>query len=219
MAKHAHHDVQGLAGYALALSLARQADTAREAGSSEAAGLFAEAEKQLGRVIKDYADVPTGQTNLGDVARAKLSALRHLSIGRPAQDIEGLTLDGKPMKLSDLRGRVVVLTFWADWCGYCRQFYAQQQSLVERLKDKPFALVGVNCDDDKDRASQVIDKSRLKWRHWWDGDKSAGERITKSWQVDSFPTVYVLDARGVIRYKDKRGEELEEAIDKLLAEK
>jgi peroxiredoxin len=219
MAKHAHHDVQGLAGYALALSLARQADAAREAGSAEAAGLFQEAEKQLGKVIQDYADVPTGQTNLGDVARAKLSALRHLSVGRPAQDIEGQTLDGKPMKLSDFRGKVVVLAFWADWCGYCRQMYAQQHSLVERLKDRPFAVVGVNCDDDKERAKHVMDRARFNWRNWWDGDKSAGERITKAWQVDGFPTIYVLDAKGIIRYKDKRGEELEEAVDKLLAEK
>jgi tetratricopeptide (TPR) repeat protein len=217
-ANHKHHDVQGLAGYALAMSLARQAEASLQTGSPGTPELFRSAEEQMEKVLKEYADVPCGRTNLGEVARAKLSALRHLAIGRPAQDIEGHDLDGKPMKLSDLRGKVVVLAFWADWCGYSRQMYAQERALVERLKDKPFALVGVNCDDDKEQAKRVIQKGRLNWRNWFNGDQAGRERITQAWQVDHFPTIYVLDAKGLIRFKEVRGEQLESAVEQLLKE-
>src|SRR5207237_10121177 len=132
-------------------------------------------------------------SKLGEVAHAKLIAVRHLSIVRPALNITGADLNAKSMALNDLRGKVVVLFFWADWCGYCRQMYPQARSLAERHHDQPFAFVGVNCDDNKDNAIRALQKSRLSWRNWWDGDKAGNDRITAAWQVDGFPTVYVID--------------------------
>jgi peroxiredoxin/tRNA A-37 threonylcarbamoyl transferase component Bud32 len=216
--KHAHPDVRGLAGYALALSLARQAEAAQEVGSAEAGDLFRSAGNLLEQVIQKYPDVPCGQSKLGDSAKSKLHALRHLAIGRPALEIEGKDLEGKPMKRSELQGKVVVIFFWADWCGYCRQMYAQNRLLVERYKDQPFTLVGVNCDDDKKNAERAIQKSRLNWRNWWDGDRAGNARITSTWQIGHFPSIFVLDKRGIIRYKDVRGDKLEAAVAELLKE-
>jgi peroxiredoxin/tRNA A-37 threonylcarbamoyl transferase component Bud32/tetratricopeptide (TPR) repeat protein len=218
IARHAHRDVQGLAGYALGVSLARQAENARQTGSSGADELFRAAEDQLDNVTKNYGEVPCGGAKLGDVARAKLSAVRHLAIGRPAQDMTGPDLDGKPIKLSDQRGKVVVLFFWADWCGYCRQMYTLNRALVERYKDQPFILIGVNCDDDKEQAQKTIHKARLNWRNWFDRDTSGRDRPSSVWQVDHFPTLYVLDKRGIIRFKEVRGAELESAVEQLLKE-
>lgn len=136
-----------------------------------------------------------------------------------AAEIEGEDFEGKPFKLSDYRGNVVVLDFWANWCGFCRQMYPHQRELVQRLKGRPFALLGVNNEPDKDEVVRAIKKERLTWRSWWDGGGTA-DRITKQWQIDALPRVYVLDAKGVIRYKHEGviGNELDDVVNKLLAE-
>jgi thiol-disulfide isomerase/thioredoxin len=215
--KHALQDVRGLAGYALALSLAKQAELAGPRSPTEAAKLTLKAERQLEQVAKEYGSIPSGKSTLGEAAQAKLYELRHLTIGRQAPEIEGHDFAGKKFKLSDYRGKVVVLDFWANWCGYCRQMYPQERKLIERLRNKPFALIGVNCDDDKAEVQREIEKEKLSWRSWWDGG-STGQRITKQWQVESFPTLYILDSKGVIRYKNLRGPKLDAAVEKLLKE-
>jgi thiol-disulfide isomerase/thioredoxin/tRNA A-37 threonylcarbamoyl transferase component Bud32 len=218
-AKHAHRDVQGLAGYALAMSLARQAEQALEANPRRAAELNRQAEEQLEAVLKAHPAVPCGQTTLGEVVKAKLHELRRLTVGRVAEDIEGKDLAGKPFKLSDYRGKVVVLDFWGDWCGYCRQMYPLERELSRRLKGRPFALLGVNCDDEKARAMRVLEREKITMRCWWDGS-GVGESITTRWQVDSYPNIFVLDHKGVIRYRFRglAGRELEAAVQRLLKE-
>jgi peroxiredoxin len=94
--------------------------------------------------------------------------------------------------------------------------YPHERSLVKRLEDKPFALLGVNSDT-KERVRQAIKKENITWRSWWDGGNTGGP-IAKAWNVSGWPTIYVLDAKGVIRYKNVRERKMDEAVDKLLAE-
>ena len=94
--------------------------------------------------------------------------------------------------------------------------YPHERSLVQRLEGKPFALLGVNSDT-KDRVRQAMKKENITWRSWWDGGNTGGP-IAKAWNVSGWPTIYVLDAKGVIRYKNVREKEMDKAVDKLLAE-
>ena len=94
--------------------------------------------------------------------------------------------------------------------------YAHERSLVERLKDKPFALIGVNSDS-KERVLEAMKKNNITWRSFWDGGKTGGPIATK-WAVTGWPTIYVLDSKGVIRLKGVRGEAMDKAVDQLLAE-
>src|SRR3981081_1367828 len=87
----------------------------------------------------------------------------------PAPDFELKSLDGRAVRLSDFHGKVVVLNFWATWCAPCMALVPQERSLVDRLKGRPFALVGVNGDADKDAAKRVIEKEGMTWRSFWDG--------------------------------------------------
>ena len=94
--------------------------------------------------------------------------------------------------------------------------YPHERSLVKRLEGKPFALLGVNSDT-KDRVRQAMKKENITWRSWWDGGSTEGP-IAKAWNVSGWPTIYVLDAKGVIRYKNVRENEMDKAVDKLLTE-
>ena len=118
--------------------------------------------------------------------------------------------------MSDYRGKVVVLTFWASWCGPCMGMVPQERSLVKRLEGKPFVLLGFNGDDEKATARQVAHRERMTWRSWWDEGRDS--KVVRRWNVIGWPTTYVLDAQGVIKYKNIRDQELDDAIDTLIRE-
>jgi hypothetical protein len=90
-----------------------------------------------------------------------------------------------------------------------------ERSLVKRLEGKPFALLGVNGDESKDDQKKSEEKNQITWRSWFSGKEG---QIVKDWRIRYWPTIYVLDGKGVIRYKDVRGKEMDEAIDTLLKE-
>ncbi len=214
--KHALPEVRGQAGFWLARSLAKQAEEANDS-STGYAQLCRRAEEQFECVARDYGTLAHGTTTLGEAARTQLHALRHLAVGRPAEDIVGNDLDGRPMKLSDFRGRVVLLDFWANWCGFCRQMYPYEKSLTERLRDQPFAMVGVNCDSDGQDLRREIKRHGISWRSWWDED----HQISRRWQADSLPMMFLIDHRGVIRYRFSgatRGDVIDAAVGQLLKE-
>jgi peroxiredoxin len=188
----------------------------------DAEKLALEAEKAFGAVVKDYADCPRlmrdGQRTLGEEARQELYELQNLRVGKTAPDIEAEGVDGKKFKLSDHRGKVTVVVFWAAWCGPCMAMVPHERDLVERMKDRPFVLIGVNGDDSREKAREVMAKQKMTWPSFWNGDKGPDGPLSRAWNVRGWPTVYVLDAKGVIRYKHVRGEELDRAVAELVKE-
>ncbi len=216
--KNPESDARGLAAYYLASSLAKQADAAHERGAANADALALQAEKEFERVVTAHGAVAFDEVTLADYAKRRLHELRSLSLGRAARPVEGEDLmDGTPLKLTDHRGKVVLVTFWANWCGYCRQLYPTQRDLVAKMKGRPFELFGINCDEDKEAAKRAVQREKLPWHSLWDGDGDG--RIREEWQVDGFPALYLLDHGGVIRKKwDSRPEpgEVEEEVARLV---
>jgi len=95
--------------------------------------------------------------------------------------------------------------------------YPHERSLVKRMAGEPFALLGINSDRDRDKLKAVLKEKEITWRSWWDGGSTRGP-IASKWNVRGWPTTYVLDEKGVIRYKNVRGEAMDKAIDALMAE-
>jgi thiol-disulfide isomerase/thioredoxin len=207
--KNPNPPVKGQACFALASLLKNQADE----GAGQPAAV-AEAEQLFQRVISDFAEVKSDGRKLAELAEPELSELRRLGVGKEAPEIEGEDLDGRKLKLSDYRGKVVVVVFWGTWCGPCRQMVPDERKLVARLAGKPFALVGINSDTDRAKLKAAVERERITWRSFRDGP--APSPIASAWNVHSWPTVYVLDRKGVIRYRNVRGHDLEEAVDALL---
>jgi RNA polymerase sigma factor (sigma-70 family) len=236
-----HRAIRGQAAYVLAQELVEKAETVRllralpdlekQYELQERAGLLEQlrkadpdtldrqAEAWYARVKEKYADVahPDAEPGtLGEAAERGLFALRHLGLGKTAPDIEGEDLDGQRFKLSEYRGRVVVLVFCGQWCGPCRALNPQEQRLVERLAGKPFTLLEVNSDEDREAVKRTMRKEKLTWRCWFEGGREGP--IARRWNVHRWPGIYVLDAQGVIRYKDLRDQPLDEAVLRLLPE-
>jgi thiol-disulfide isomerase/thioredoxin len=207
--QNADKETRGIASFALARMADEQASKGDKKASEERIALYE-------RVAKDYGDIKFGDdNNLGDMARAALFEIRHLQVGMTAPSITSENLKGEKVELKDYKGKVVVLDIWATWCGPCKAMIPHEREMVERLKDKPFALISVSADEKKEKLQQFLEKESMPWVHWWNGAKGG---FIKEWNVQFYPTIYVFDAKGVIRYKNVRGKQLEEAVDKLLEE-
>jgi hypothetical protein len=83
--------------------------------------------------------------------------------------------------------------------------YPHERSFVKKIQGKPVVLLGVNSDKDRQELKKVLEKEQITWRSWWDGGKSGGP-IASAWQVRGWPTIYIVDAKGIIRAKDDHGE-------------
>lgn len=95
--------------------------------------------------------------------------------------------------------------------------YPHERSLVKRLADKPFVLLGINSDEDREEIQKTIKDESITWRSWWDNGSPEGP-IQTQWQITQRPAIYILDAKGVIRFKNIEAENLDAAIDSLLEE-
>jgi thiol-disulfide isomerase/thioredoxin len=138
------------------------------------------------------------------------------AVGSPAPDIEGEDFEGKRFKLSDYRGKVVVVSFWASWCKPCRDLIPHERALAERFRDRKFVLLGANMDSDRGAALKAISVCGVTWRNWRAGGED--NPIQKLWPVELLPTIYVIDAKGTVRYTRLSGPNLDTAVETLLAE-
>jgi thiol-disulfide isomerase/thioredoxin len=223
--KNPDKTARGQAALGLAWLAKRAYVEAEVKGNANSEQLAKEAEKAMEAVIGDYGDCPNLRSRgarpatalLKEEVETELYELRNLRIGKAAPEIVGEDLDGKKFKLSDYRGKVVLLVFWASWCGPCMGSVPHERELVERFKDRPFVLVGVNGDESKENAAKAVKEAKIPWRSFWNGKEGPGGPIATAWNVRGWPTVYVIDHKGIIREKYLHGKRLDEPLEKMIA--
>jgi len=173
-----------------------------------------------------YAEVVTKGRNVKDLpkevlenAEGNLFEIRNLVIGQAAPEAESNDLDGKAVKLSDHKGKVVVLDFWATWCGPCVGMIPHEREMVKKHEGKPFVFISVSADEKKEKLKEFLEKEKMPWTHWWAGV----EGVVKKWNIRAFPTMYIIDAKGVLRAKligggEEAEKKLSETVEKLVNE-
>ncbi len=196
--------------------IAYASNTNAEAARAESIELFRQ-------VLDQYADTPFELTapgfrdlkTIGDKARKSLHALEHLYVGAPAPDFDARDLEGNPLRLADYRGKVVLLSFWFTGCGPCIAMVPEEQKLVEKYRDRPFALIGVCQDSEAAIAKKTAAEHGVNWPSVHDGQPGW---VTNTYNVLSWPSFYLIDADGKIVDKHSSWEELEEKIATLVAQ-
>ncbi|MCW3467312.1 TlpA disulfide reductase family protein [Chitinophaga nivalis] len=153
----------------------------------------------------------------GQKMAALLKASATVSLQQIAPDFTCTTPTGTQLKLSDLRGKYLLLDFWASWCGPCRAENPNVVKAFQRFKDKNFDILGVSLDreGDHNKWTAAIEKDALTWHHvsdlkWWKSD------IAKLYLISSIPQNFLLDPNGRIIAVNLRGEALEQELEKVL---
>jgi peroxiredoxin len=147
----------------------------------------------------------------------RLEIARKLAIGKPALDFTQNDTLGNPVSLSSLRGKVLLVDFWASWCGPCRRDNPNVVRMFNQYKDKDFMVLGVSLDQPgaKERCMKAIHDDKLTWTHvsdlkWWDND------VAKLYGVRAIPFNLLLDKNGNILGRNLHGEELEKKLAEVL---
>jgi peroxiredoxin len=138
-----------------------------------------------------------------------------LHVGNIAPPLHGTATNGSTINLEEFRGKVVVLDFWATWCAPCKAMIPHEKSLVKRMRNRPFVFVGISADHHVSALKDFLEREEISWANIFDGDSGS---IATAWEVDRFPSTFVIDARGIIRYTDVREADLELAVNKLVNE-
>lgn len=137
--------------------------------------------------------------------------------GQYAYEISLPSATGDTLKLSSLKGKVVLLDFWASWCSPCRASNRRLIKIYPKYKDKGFEVFSVSIDDNKKDWKRAIEKDKITWKTVIDpGGWSAP--IVAQWKVDAIPTSFLIDKTGKLVAMDLEGKELEKSLKELLGD-
>lgn len=136
-------------------------------------------------------------------------------VGKPL-DLKFTAVDGREVDLSKMRGKVVLVDFWATWCGPCIAALPELKAAYSKLNSKGFEIIGISLDRSKDSLQQFVKREQMTWPHYFDG-LHWDNKISKKHGITSIPATWLVDKKGVLRQLNT-GASLEKAVEALLAE-
>jgi thiol-disulfide isomerase/thioredoxin len=176
-------------------------------------GVLVQNQKKIARV-NQFIDIPAdkpGDTNeIFDIG--KVQAIPLLVEGSPAPDFDVTSLDGRRFKLSDFRGKYVLLDFWATWCVPC---LLELPNLIDTYdsygKDSRFALISLDLDDDPGTPRKFVERHDMGWTHGWLGDWDQ-DKISKEYEMQEIPSIWLIGPDGKIIALNLGGPAIKKAV-------
>jgi len=141
-----------------------------------------------------------------------------LANGSKFPDFSEKDTAGKPLSIANYKGKVVLLDFWATWCGPCVQELPNVIKAYDAYHKKGFEIIGISLDKDRQKLASFTKQKSMVWPQYFDG-LGWQNKLAVKYGVSSIPATYLLDGEGTIIGKDLRGEDLEQAVAKALARK
>ncbi|MEJ2882191.1 TlpA disulfide reductase family protein [Pedobacter sp. GR22-6] len=192
-----------------------------EANSSSLAGFYAinllnpaEYEKEVVAYSDKIKSSFSNNAAVTDFLK-KMAGLKAVQVGQPAPQFTINGIDGKPVKLSDFKGKYVLIDFWASWCMPCRQENPNLVKAYRQFKDKNFTVLGISLDKDVAAWKKAIEADQLTWNHAGELSDFDGATV-RLYQVEAIPSSFLIDPNGKIVAKGLRGEELDAFLNKTL---
>jgi thiol-disulfide isomerase/thioredoxin len=181
----------------------------------------------LKQLKRDFPDTKPGQSvdNILDMVQKHAAAQAaskkiqaNLADGMKFPGFNEKDVAGKPLSPDNYKGKVLLVDFWATWCGPCVGELPNVLATYQKHHDKGFDIIGISLDQDQAKLTSFLKDKNVTWQQYFDG-KGWGNKLAVQYGVESIPATFLLDAQGNILGKDLRGEALEEAVTKALAKK
>jgi thiol-disulfide isomerase/thioredoxin len=175
-----------------------------------------EAEYKL--ILSKFSDVNSQLTEVTKGNLDNLATERKLAVGGEPVAFNVTSIDGKTLSPAAYKGKVLLIDFWATWCGPCVAEMPNVKDIYAKFHPQGFEIVGISLDQSRDRLDQYIKSNQIAWPQYFDG-KWWNNDVAVRYGIKSIPTTILVDKTGKIRYKSVRGKQLENAVQQLLAEK
>jgi thiol-disulfide isomerase/thioredoxin len=151
------------------------------------------------------------------VAQRAQARIKQQERAKQPLDLKYTAVSGTEVDLAKMRGKVVLVDFWATWCGPCRAEVPNVVAAYKKYREKGFEVVGVSLDESKDDILQYTKEQGMTWPQHFDGRGWKNE-IAVKYGIQSIPAMWLVDKKGMIRSTNARGPELAKQIEKLLSE-
>lgn len=184
----------------------------------EVSGNYGEASEAFALLEKSYENHPDASLSAQATARAENGRRRAGLIGQPFT-VTGVLADGSPFDWGKYQGKVVLIDFWATWCGPCLQEIPTIDAAYKKFKDQGFEVVGVNLDDERQSVERFLDVQPLPWATVLSADPNAQgfeNPLAIKCGIDAIPFLVLVDREGKVHALHVRGERLEQKLAELL---